>query len=467
MAFNGSGTFNRLYNWITDRDNNIKILAAKMDQEMDGFATGLSTCIARNGESTIISNLSLNNYKLTGLANGSSRTDSINIGQVQDGTYTYLGLTTGSADAYTLAPSAPVISYISSQRFIVKIHATNATTTPYLQISAIVNPATTAVIKKLSATKTEIAVEASDLLANGIYEFQRNSANDAWIVLNPEKTFYNLTNGTKATSTAQGINYLSTPTNRITAGNNSSTPNTDIDFFVGTMTFSDGSGQALSTAMTKRLQATGSWSAGNNGNMLLSGARANSSTYHLFAMYKTDGTVDYGALLGVAATDPNPTSVLPSGYTKYQYIMSLITDGTGNIRKGNYCFKTNSYVFRYHTFGLDRNWSSISATPTLLILSSIPLGIKVDANLLIDTSHSTGAGTSPCYILIGDPATNTTVSSSHHNAFLYHDNNVTGGQSTKVNTLTDKNARVSIAATTSGPESAIVTLGWEFNSNIS
>ena len=130
MAFNGSGTFNRLYNWVTDRDNNVKILASKMDQEMDGFATGLSNCITRNGESAIISNISLNNYKLTGLANGSSRTDSINLGQVQDGTYTYLGLTNGSADAYTLAPSTTITSYLSSHRFTVKIHATNATTTP-------------------------------------------------------------------------------------------------------------------------------------------------------------------------------------------------------------------------------------------------------------------------------------------------------------------------------------------------
>jgi hypothetical protein len=135
-----------------------------------------------------------------------------------------------------------------------------------------------------------------------------------------------------STSTTQGINYLSLPINPITIANNSGTPNTDIDFTAGTMTFHDGSGQALSTAMTKRLQSTGAWSAGNNGNLLLSGARANNSTYHLFALYKTDGTVDYNALLGVAGTDPNPTGALPTDYTKYDYRGSILTDGSGNIR---------------------------------------------------------------------------------------------------------------------------------------
>jgi hypothetical protein len=307
---------------------------------------------------------------------------------VQDGTYTYLGTTSGSADAYTLTPSPSITAYATTQQFTAKISATNLTTTPYLQISAIANPTTTAVIKKLSATKTEIAVEASDLLINGIYNFQRNSANDAWIVLNPEKAFFNATNLTKATSTAQGINYLSLPTNPITIANNSSTPNTDIDFTAGTMTFHDGTGQALSTAMTKRLQSSGAWSAGNNGNLLLSGARANNSTYHLFALYKTDGTVDYGALLGVAGTDPNPTSVLPSGYTKYDYRGSILTDGSGNIRE----FMQYGKLFKLKTPSIDIN--NVAGTTTIQshTLNSVPTGIKVKPSYQMVNNYNNGGG---------------------------------------------------------------------------
>ena len=51
MAFSG-GVFSRLYDWTTDRDNGVKILASRMDQEFDGMATGLSTCILKDGTQT-------------------------------------------------------------------------------------------------------------------------------------------------------------------------------------------------------------------------------------------------------------------------------------------------------------------------------------------------------------------------------------------------------------------------------
>ena len=39
MAYNGSGLFERVHNWATDKANNITIRADRMDTEMDGFAT--------------------------------------------------------------------------------------------------------------------------------------------------------------------------------------------------------------------------------------------------------------------------------------------------------------------------------------------------------------------------------------------------------------------------------------------
>lgn len=218
MAFNGSGTFNRIYNWVTDKANGFKITASRMDGEFDGIATGLSQCITKDGQTTITANIPFNNNKITGLGNGTARTDVINVGQVQDNQFQYLGTTGGTADAYTLTPSPSITAYATTQQITAKINATNLTTTPYLQVSAIANPATTAVIKKLNASKTEIAVETSDLLINGIYHFQRNSANDAWIVLNPEKGYFNLINATKATTTNQGVQYLKSNKNAIING---------------------------------------------------------------------------------------------------------------------------------------------------------------------------------------------------------------------------------------------------------
>lgn len=52
MAFSGAGTFNRLYTWVTDRINSVPITDTRMDAEMDGFATGLSTCVTKDGQTT-------------------------------------------------------------------------------------------------------------------------------------------------------------------------------------------------------------------------------------------------------------------------------------------------------------------------------------------------------------------------------------------------------------------------------
>ena len=378
MAFNGSGTFTRIYNWVVDKANGINITASRMDTEFDGMATGLSTCITKDGQTTITANIPFANYKITGLGNGTARSDAINVGQVQDNQFLYLGTTAGSADAYTLSPAPTITAYATTQQFVAKIHATNATTTPYLQISGIANPASTAVIKKLNASRAEIAVEASDLLANGIYKFQRNSANDSWIVLNPEKPFINLLNGTKATTTTQGISYLSNP---IAIVNNTTTPNTDIDFSGGVFNYSDGTGQAVASALTKRLQSSGAWSAGASGNLLTTGARANSSTYHLYAIYNpTTGVSDYMALLGVAGTAPDPTSVLPSGYTKFKRIASIITDGSGNIRNASYTFFIGGYYCNYNTEIGDASAITLTTTKVSLSLTT-PRGINTIANV--------------------------------------------------------------------------------------
>ena len=141
---------------------------------------------ADSGETWVIDNIiagvsDLGGDELTNLGDGTARTSAINVGQVQDNEFLCLGTTSGSADAYELTPSVPITAYATTQQFTVKIHATNTTTTPYLQISSIADPATNAVIKKLDASKAEIASEAGDYTANGIYTFKRNSANTFWI----------------------------------------------------------------------------------------------------------------------------------------------------------------------------------------------------------------------------------------------------------------------------------------------
>jgi hypothetical protein len=52
MAYNGSGTFVRVHDWTTDEGNAVNITASRQDAEDDGFATGLSTVICKDGQTT-------------------------------------------------------------------------------------------------------------------------------------------------------------------------------------------------------------------------------------------------------------------------------------------------------------------------------------------------------------------------------------------------------------------------------
>jgi hypothetical protein len=51
-GFNGSGTFERTHSWTADRNNSIKIVADRHDAEDDAFATGLSSVICKDGQTT-------------------------------------------------------------------------------------------------------------------------------------------------------------------------------------------------------------------------------------------------------------------------------------------------------------------------------------------------------------------------------------------------------------------------------
>jgi len=66
MAFNGSGIFNRLYNWVQDAANGIAITASRMDAETQGIADGLSNCITKDGQSSLSADIPFNNKKITG-----------------------------------------------------------------------------------------------------------------------------------------------------------------------------------------------------------------------------------------------------------------------------------------------------------------------------------------------------------------------------------------------------------------
>lgn len=82
MPFNGSGTFNRIYSWVTDAANSIDVSSSRTDTDSNDIAAGLSNCICRDGQTTLTANIPMSSFKLTGLGAGSATTDSVNLSQL-------------------------------------------------------------------------------------------------------------------------------------------------------------------------------------------------------------------------------------------------------------------------------------------------------------------------------------------------------------------------------------------------
>ena len=68
MAFDGAGTFLRLYSWVVDATNSVKIRADRHDDEDNNFAAGLSNCITKDGQTSITQNIPWNSRRIVSLA---------------------------------------------------------------------------------------------------------------------------------------------------------------------------------------------------------------------------------------------------------------------------------------------------------------------------------------------------------------------------------------------------------------
>lgn len=179
MAFNGSGTFSRLYNWAVDAAGGVKIRADRMDSEMNGFATGLSTCITKDGQTTITANLPMSTYKHTNVGSASSRTDYARFDQLQDGKTNWVD-SGGTADSLTATYSPAITTLVDGQLCYVRAGAANATTTPTFSPNGL----TARVIVKNGGA----ALAAGDIAGDGHELILRyDLTNTRWELLNSQQ----------------------------------------------------------------------------------------------------------------------------------------------------------------------------------------------------------------------------------------------------------------------------------------
>jgi hypothetical protein len=165
MGWSG-GTFTRTNGthtgtsiWQQDRDAGTKIVADRHDTNDNDLATGINTCITKDGANAFTSSADLGSQKITALADGVAHTDGINAGQIQDGGLVFQASDTGSADAYVIALAPVVTAYAAGQEFNFKAGATSTGAS-----TLNVNGLGVKNIKK----KNDQAIAAGDIEANAI-----------------------------------------------------------------------------------------------------------------------------------------------------------------------------------------------------------------------------------------------------------------------------------------------------------
>lgn len=106
---------------------------------MSDIATGLSTCVLKDGTQTMTGNIPMSSFKFTGLGAGTARTDAASLATIQDGTGVYVATVGGTSDAITLTASPAITAYAAGQTFRWIASGAN-TTSVTLAVSGLASP---------------------------------------------------------------------------------------------------------------------------------------------------------------------------------------------------------------------------------------------------------------------------------------------------------------------------------------
>lgn len=130
MSFNGSGAFIRTDGTRSgsnvcqqQADAGIGIEPDLMDTQLEGIATGLEACLTKDGQTgAMTAPLAMGSQKITGLADGTLRTDASTLKQVQAQATNWVS-DIGSASAIVVNPSPAITAYAAGQVFRTKLAA--------------------------------------------------------------------------------------------------------------------------------------------------------------------------------------------------------------------------------------------------------------------------------------------------------------------------------------------------------
>lgn len=179
MSWNGSGTFNRIFSWVADKNAGLNISSSRMDTDTNDIASnGFGNCLTRDGQGQASANLPMATFRHTGVGAAVNRTDYARLDQVQDGISLNWTTAGGTADALTAAYTPSLTALVDGQLCFVRAANANATTTPTFAPNGL----TAHTITKAGGGALvvgDIAGNLSELI------LRYNLANTRWELLNP------------------------------------------------------------------------------------------------------------------------------------------------------------------------------------------------------------------------------------------------------------------------------------------
>jgi hypothetical protein len=116
MPYNGAGQFNLIYNWQTDAANGLDISSSRMQGQDADIASGLSLCLTKDGQQTLIANLAMGGFTLTNMANAAVQKQPVSVQDFQNGTPTWVGVVSGT-DTITGAANIAPAAYAAGQKW--------------------------------------------------------------------------------------------------------------------------------------------------------------------------------------------------------------------------------------------------------------------------------------------------------------------------------------------------------------
>jgi hypothetical protein len=103
--------------WVGDASVGIGIEAGRHDTQDNDFATGINTCLTKDGQNAATADLPMGGFKHTNVATATARNNYAAVSQVQDGDFIWLGTTGGTATAMTASATPAITAYKAGQKF--------------------------------------------------------------------------------------------------------------------------------------------------------------------------------------------------------------------------------------------------------------------------------------------------------------------------------------------------------------